>query len=182
MRNEARSVSTTSSQEEIERRMQKTYTPEQRERISFIEKPENWLKAKDVHAKCQEFHINLLNTYPYSRTMDIGFKGDLCAGPKESVRQWRSVNYAMWRSLGEFDLMPKLGVVKAPVLVIHGIADVIPLRGSEASAWGYPNARLMVIEKSGHIAHVERADVFFPAVETFLKRSFPDDAKKTGPF
>ena len=69
--------------------------------------------------------------------------------------------------------MPKLGVVKAPVLVIHGVADVIPQRGSEAWASGYPNGRLMVIEKAGHLTHVERADVFFPAVESFLKGSSP---------
>lgn len=162
------------SQQEIERRMQVMYTAEERERISFIEKPDNWLAASDVIAMCQEFHIKVLNTYTFTRRMDnIGFKGDLCAGPKESVRQWRSVNYAMWRSLGEFDLVPKLGVVKAPVLVIHGVADVIPQRGSEAWASGYPNGRLMVIEKAGHLTHVERADVFFPAVENFLKGSSP---------
>ena len=52
-------------------------------------------------------------------------------------------------------------------------------RVRESWASGYPNARLLVIEKAGHISHVEREDVFFPAVETFLKGRFPDEAKKT---
>ena len=166
------------TQDEVERRMRSMYTPEQLERLSFIAKPDNWLKAKDVIAMCREFHIDVLKTYTYSRTMDIGFKSDLCAGPEESVRQWRTVNNYLWRSLGEFDLMPNLGVVKAPVLVIHGAADVIPVRASEFWSFGYPNARLLLIEKAGHITHVERPDVFFPAVETFLKGNFPVEAKK----
>jgi len=164
--------------DEISRRMKILYKPEQLERARFAERSENWLKAKDPVAICREFFPMVLAVYTYSQTLDIGFKGDVCAGPKESVRQWRSVNAHIWRSLGEYDLVPKLGLVNAPVLVIHGVADVIPRRGSDFWAWGYPNARLLLIEKAGHIAHVERADVFFPAVETFLRGSFPSEAKK----
>jgi proline iminopeptidase len=68
--------------------------------------------------------------------------------------------------------------VTAPVLVIHGLADPIPVEASKAWAYSYPNARLLLIEKAGHITHVERPDVFFPAVETFLHGSFPANAKK----
>jgi pimeloyl-ACP methyl ester carboxylesterase len=168
----------TDQQDEIARRMKDLYKPDQRDRYKFVEKPENWLKASDPVAMCREFSLLVLSVYTYSRTMDIGFKGDVCAGPKESVRQWRTTNAHVWRSLGDFNLVAKTASVKAPVLVIHGIADVIPLRGSEFWAYGYPNGRLLIIEKAGHITHVERADVFFPAVEMFLNGSFPAEAKK----
>jgi proline iminopeptidase len=167
--------------DEIGRRLKIMYKPEQLERLKIAEKSETWLKASDPHAVCREFFLPVLHVFTYSRTLD-GFKGDLCAGPKESVRQWRAVSVAMWSSLGDFNLVSQLGVVKAPVLVIHGAADPLPLRGSEFWASGYPNARLLLIEKSGHISHVETPDIFFPAVETFLKGSFPAAAKKTGPF
>ncbi len=167
--------------DEIGRRMRILYKPEKLERTRITERAENWLKAGDVHAMCREFFLTVLTVYTYSRTLD-GFKGDVCAGPKESVRQWRTVNAHMWRSLGEFDLMPQLALVKAPVLVIHGAADPLPVRGSELWASGYPNARLLLIEKSGHISHVETPDIFFPAVETFLKGSFPAEAKKINAF
>jgi pimeloyl-ACP methyl ester carboxylesterase len=52
------------------------------------------------------------------------------------------------------------------------------MRSSEFWAYGYPNARLFVIEKSGHLAQVEAPEIFFPAIETFLKGSFPAEAKK----
>jgi proline iminopeptidase len=96
----------------------------------------------------------------------------------ESVRRQPSVRNHAWSSLGDYNLIPKLAVVKAPVLVIHGAADVIPLRSSEFWAASYPNARLLVIQKAGHIAQIEAPEIFFPAIETFLKGSFPADSKK----
>ena len=162
---------------EISRRMQELYKPEQLERARFLVRSDTWLKAGDPLAVCREFFPMVLKVYAYSRTLD-GFKSDVCAGPKESVRQWRAVSAHIHNSLGEYDLMPKLGTVKAPVLVIHGVADVLPQRGSELWAAGYPNARLLLFEKSGHMSHVEQADEFFRAVETFLKGSFPAEAKK----
>ena len=74
--------------------------------------------------------------------------------------------------------MPKLGVVKAPVLVIHGAADVIPLKSSEFWASGYPNARLLVIEKAGHIAQVEGPDDILPRHRDVLKRQLSRRGKK----
>lgn len=168
----------TDMQDEISRRMNSLYKPEQLKRVRFTEKAGNWLKAKDPVAICREFLTLVLTTYTYSRTLNIGFKGDLCAGSRESVRQNRTVNAQVWRSLGDFNLVPKLAMVNAPVLVIHGAADVIPLRGSEFWASGYPNARLLVIEKAGHLSHVETPEVFFPSVETFLKGSFPTEARR----
>jgi len=38
-----------------------------------------------------------------------------------------------------------------------------------------------VIEKAGHISHVETPEIFFPAVESFFKGSFPEGAKKVEP-
>jgi proline iminopeptidase len=166
-------------EDEIGRRTAKIYTSAQLARARSIRVPEAWLKAKDPVAICREFFPFVLRVYTYAQSFDnISFKGDVCAGGPESVRLSRTVNAHVWRSLGDYNLMPKLGAVKAPVLVIHGVADVIPQRSSEFWAAGYPNARLLLIEKAGHLSHVERPDVFFPAVETFLKGGFPAEAKK----
>lgn len=165
-------------EEEISRRMAKIYTPEQIARTNANRDPAVWLKSKDPITLCRETYTSILRTYTYTQSFDFDFKGDLCAGGVESVRQQRTTNAHAWRSLGDFDLMPRLGAVKAPVLVIHGVADVISLRSSEHWAYGYPNARLFVIEKAGHMAQVEAPAVFFPAIETFLKGNFPDTARK----
>lgn len=165
-------------EDEISRRTAKIYTPAQLARLQSIRGPDAWLKAKDPIAICREFFPAILRVYTYSQTLEGNFKGDVCAGGAESVRASRTVNAHVWRSLGDYDLMDQIGAVKAPVLVIHGAADVIPLKSSEFWAFGYPNARLFVIEKSGHIAQVEAPEIFFPAIETFLKGTFPAEAKK----
>ena len=106
------------------------------------------------------------------------FKGDVCAGPEDAVRNHRLVMDRIGRSLGNYNLIPSLSVVKAPVLVIHGIADPIPIAASEAWASALPNARLLIINGAGHIPQAEQPEIFFKAVETFLQGDFPPDAKK----
>ena len=165
--------------DEIHARIASRYDDEKEKRFKFISNPDNWVKAKDPRANCREFFEMILPTYIYGDSLPAGrFKGDVCAGSDEAVRLQQWVNREVWRSLGQFDLLPQLGKVTAPVLVIHGEADPIPVASSEAWAAGYPNARLLLIEKAGHLSHVERPDVFFPAVEMFLKGSFPAEAKK----
>jgi proline iminopeptidase len=159
--------------------MAKIYTPEQIDRSNKGRHPDVWLKAKDPIAVCREVYPLILRVYTYSQRLDdIPFKGDLCVGGPESVRLQPSTRNHAWRSLGDYNLMPQLGRVLAPVLVIHGVADVIPLSSSEFWAYGYPNARLFLIQKAGHMGQVETPEIFFPAIETFLKGSFPVEAKK----
>ena len=164
--------------DEILDRMNALYKPEQITRAKSLWDPDHWLKAKDPAAVCREFYTLVLTVYTYGRSLNnIPFKGDVCFGSKEAIRMQQTVNRHIWASLGEYNLVPKLAVVKAPVLVIHGVADVIPQRSSELWASGYPNARLMLFDKSGHMAHVEEASLFFAAVETFLRSGFPTGAK-----
>lgn len=165
-------------EDEISRRMAKIYTSKQLARGKEFRNPQTWLKAKDPIAICREFYPWILRVYTYSQTLDGNFKGDLCVGGPESVRQQPMIRNHAWSSLGDYNLMSQLGKVTAPVLVIHGVADVIPLKASEFWAFGYPNARLFLIQKAGHIGQVEAPEVFFPAIETFLKGSFPAEAKK----
>ena len=156
-------------------RMAKLYKPEQLKRFKTLIQPNNWLRSKDPIAHCREFYQAILSVYTHGlRPLDtIKFKGDVCAGGADSVRRQRIANAAAWDSLGDYNIVSQLAAVKALVLVIHGAADVIPLRASQFYASGYPNARLLLIQNAGHIAHVETPDIFFPAVETFLKGNFP---------
>jgi hypothetical protein len=56
----------------------------------------------------------------------------------------------------------------ADMLPVHGDADIIPLQGSEAYERLIPDARLLRLPGVGHYPHLERPDVFFPAVDAFL--------------
>lgn len=119
----------------------------------------------------------IFRLYVFDPEADIPFQGNVCDGPVEAVRRQRWVNEVIWHSLGEFDLRRDVERVRAPVLVIHGAADVIPLAASRDWAAHFPRARLLVLERAGHFVHLERPDAFFPAVETFLAGRWPEGAE-----
>ena len=164
--------------DEIQARVYSRYRGEQAKRYDFVSNPRNWVKAEDPRALCREWFGMLLPTYVAKEGSFKQFKGDVCAGPVEAVRYQQVVNMLVWSTMGDWNLLPQLPAVKAPVLVIHGPADPIPVESSEAWARGFPNARLLLVEGSGHVSHVEQPEVFFGAVETFLKGGWPAAAKQ----
>jgi proline iminopeptidase len=88
------------------------------------------------------------------------------------------VQQSVWESLGDFDLLPHLGRVACPTLVVHGRQDPIPLASSEAAAAAIPGAQLAVLEDCGHVPYVEQPEALFAAVLPFLARQ--TGAEQTG--
>ncbi len=163
---------------EVKRRLNRQYNDEQRNRFGVVANLQSWQKSPDPRAVCREFYQTLLAVYVFKLESMKLFKGDVCSGSEDSIRSQRIVNHQIWLSIGDFNLLPSLSVVKAPVLVVHGTADVIPVKASEAWAGAMPNARLFLIEKAGHMPQFEQPEIFFEAVENFLKGNFPAEAKK----
>lgn len=162
---------------EVKRRLD-AQSDEQKKRFAAVNGLEIWQKSRDPRAVCREFYNLVLAVYTFNPESMKLFKGDVCSGSEDAIRRQFIVNREVWRSLGSWNLLPQLAAVKAPVLVIHGTADVIPVKSSEAWAGAMPNARLLLIEKSGHMPQFEQPEIFFKAVETFLKGDFPAEAKK----
>lgn len=165
--------------DEIQSRIDQRYDRAQRDRFRVVSNPQTWLKADDPRAVCQEFFRMIFPVYVSKEESVKLLKGDVCSGSEDAVRNQQFVNQQIWRTLGSWNLLPSLGVVKTPVLVIHGAADPIPVESAEAWASAMPNARLLVINGAGHIPQIEQPGIFFKAVETFLEGSFPADAKQT---
>ena len=78
------------------------------------------------------------------------------------------VQQQVWESLGDFDLLQRVEQVDCPVLILHGRHDPIPLEASEALARALPDARLVVLEHSGHVPYVEEPETLFREIERFL--------------
>lgn len=78
-------------------------------------------------------------------------------------------------SVGEYDfvhLLASLGPALPPVLVIHGRDDVlVPLSNSRRVVSALPGARLMVMEKCGHVPHEENPQLFAQIVANFCKET-----------
>jgi proline iminopeptidase len=77
---------------------------------------------------------------------------------------------AVWESLGDYDLRPRLAGLAVPAVVVHGQDDPIPVATAEtlAEALGAPLHRL---ERCGHVPYVERPDAFVAALDPFLPRA-----------
>ena len=139
--------------------------------------PGNWFESEDPIAACEAFTRLILRAYVFDPAAELPLRGNLCSGSPEAVRRTPWVGDEIWDSLGEFDLRPEVRRVTAPVLVIHGIADIVPLEGAREWRASFPNARLLLAPRSGHLIHVEEPELFFGAVETFLDGEWPAGAE-----
>jgi proline iminopeptidase len=80
---------------------------------------------------------------------------------------------AVWSSLGEFDLRPRLRqysslVPRPPSLVLHGTFDPIPIEASRELA-GLLKAEMVELPV-GHCPHVEATEQFVTTVDAFLPK------------
>lgn len=76
---------------------------------------------------------------------------------------------AVWQSLGEFDLRPRIGSLHLPALVVHGEDDPIPL-DTAATLAGLLHAPLVRLGACGHVPYVEQPEAFVAALDGFLPR------------
>lgn len=126
----------------------------------------------------------------YCRAEDQVTRPSTFAHPENAVKQPDTCKYrnewpvnlgpyfqTLLPTVEKVDLRELLPGLKIPRLVLYGAEDAIPLEGVQAWVEGLPNACLLVIPDSGHWPFVEGADLFFPAVEQFLKGKWPENAK-----
>ena len=77
-----------------------------------------------------------------------------------------------WQTLG-YDLMPKLGAVRIPTLVLTGDHDFIPREIAEHIAHALPDARLVVLKDCGHFSYLECGGDVRNALGEFFQRTTP---------
>jgi pimeloyl-ACP methyl ester carboxylesterase len=75
--------------------------------------------------------------------------------------------------LGTYDWTDLLRPMTVPTLVVHGAED--PVASEAAEAWSdvLPVCRRHSVDDSGPFPWAERPDIFFPAVDEFLRGSWP---------
>ena len=71
-----------------------------------------------------------------------------------------------------FDVLDRLGEIRAPTLVIHGSEDnVVDYRNAELLAERIPGARLELIPGTGHLFFWEEPERFASVVSAFLEQA-----------
>jgi proline iminopeptidase len=93
--------------------------------------------------------------------------------PKDILRA-RAIEdrlYAQTWCADEYDLLPRLGSLKTPTLVIHGDYDFVPLQCARNIAQAMSASQLVVLEDCGHFAYIESPDEVHRAIVDFVSRS-----------
>lgn len=68
----------------------------------------------------------------------------------------------------DYDLLPQLGQLAVPILVLHGEHDLIPGNVAAEIASSSTTAQLQVLEGCGHFAFAEKPDQVAGAISTFV--------------
>ncbi|MDB4969381.1 MAG: hypothetical protein JWN44_5070 [Myxococcales bacterium] len=79
----------------------------------------------------------------------------------------QSAEEAVWKSLGDYDLRPKLRALKVRAFVAHGDVDPIPLATARATAEAL-GAELVTLGDCGHVPYVEAPSALLPPLRRFL--------------
>lgn len=104
-------------------------------------------------------------------------RGDFCDGSPDDLGNRAGADAALMASLGAWDFRPALTALSAPTLVMHGEMDPVPLASSREWAMALPNARLLVLERTGHFSYLEAPERFFHAARSFLRGEWPAGAE-----
>jgi proline iminopeptidase len=105
-------------------------------------------------------------------TMKAGFISQGKAG----IVKARAVEDRLMRDTWEldgYDLMPKLGTLNIPVLVIWGDSDFIPAEIATHIARAIPKARMVTLTNCGHFAYLECPSDVRQAFNDFFRGTLP---------
>jgi proline iminopeptidase len=129
---------------------------------------EQWQDGSgDPLKACQDYWQVHLRAFYENPTQARRAWGNVCNAPNETVRTpWGFVPYAMLMQ-AEFDYRTEFSQISAPTLIIHGLADPMPLAAAEAWGSTLPDARIIRIPRAGHAPYVDSPHIFFPTVTAF---------------
>lgn len=133
--------------------------------------------APDTTKACWDYYAIWARGYFATPVSARRMWGDMCHVPVDAML--RSNSGYPSQSLGAWDLRATLAAVKAPVLVLHGDADPLPLTAARAWHAALPNARLLIVPGAAHMPQVDRPAAVFAAMEQFFAGSWPDESVLT---
>ncbi|HEX8695227.1 MAG TPA: alpha/beta hydrolase [Longimicrobium sp.] len=131
----------------------------------------------DAAEACREYEA-IAREGAAARGEPARWRGTACEMPPEALRYYMRYTARIGPNLfGQWDFTGQLGHVRAPLLVVYGGRDTAAVRAQRGWAAAVPDGRLLVVPGAGKGAHADRPEVFFPAVEEFLRGRWPAGAE-----
>jgi proline iminopeptidase len=118
-------------------------------------------------ASDEEMRQNLPNIWPlYFKTFDVDIAQRLV---KNSIIT--ASGGAVEGELEAYNMVPRLGEIQAPTLILVGHDDFIcPPSQAHILHEGISHSELVIFENSGHLPYVEESEAFFKTVKEWLER------------
>lgn len=132
--------------------------------IAFFENLLSTMAANKIGAT-----VRLIDDYFFHRDPGPAVKQVIL----QEMLQWPlAATKMLSRDAVKFDLVDRLGDVRAPTLVAHGRHDRKQrFAGAALLADGIPSARLVVFEESAHLPYIEEAGRFNETLIAFLEET-----------
>jgi proline iminopeptidase len=144
------------------------------ERAELAKREDAMLHGTDPVQACRDYWAIGVKPRLARPELASRLKGDFCGAGADGIRAGMAVaGPHTEESLGRWDLRAALRAVTAPTLILHGEEDAIPMDLVEEWTSALPNAKLVKVPGASHFPYVERPDVVWPAIETFLETTRP---------
>jgi proline iminopeptidase len=147
-------------------------TPEERAELTRLETA--MVSGEDPVQACRAYWAIAVKPRLASPDLASRLTGEFCGAGAEAIRAGMGVaGPHTLTSLGEWDFRPDLAKVKAPTLIIHGEAEAIPMDLVEEWTAALPSAKLVKVAGASHFPYVEKPELVWPAIESFLQVTPP---------
>lgn len=136
-----------------------------REAIEEGEKTGNFGEAyESAMMAYYDRHVCLLKPWPES--LQKAFSG---LNPDVYNTMWGKSEFTIAGALKDFDLTPRLGEIREPVLLTCGDRDEAGVKTVKDFQQLFPDARMAVIPKASHLHQIERPEIIAAVVGDFLR-------------
>ncbi|HKE16200.1 MAG TPA: alpha/beta hydrolase [Kofleriaceae bacterium] len=152
--------------------LEKRLTRKELARLAELE--QQMVRGGDVEKLCREYWAIAVKPR-LARPEQAGkVTGDFCGAGAQAIKSGMGVaGPHTLESLGEWDFRAGLAAVSAPTLILHGDEEAIPMDLVEEWTTALPHAKLVKIPGASHFPYVERPDLVWPAIESFLRSARP---------
>jgi proline iminopeptidase len=144
------------------------------ERAELARREDEMVHGPDPVKACRDYWAIGVKPRVARAELTKKITGDFCGAGADAIRSGMGVaGPRTLESLGRWDFRPGLEVVTAPTLILHGEDDAIPMDLVEEWTAALPNAKLVKVPGASHFPYVERPDLVWSAIETFLSTTRP---------
>jgi proline iminopeptidase len=147
-------------------------------RRNFDRLPEEFRKTIEAYDRDgnygQEYQIAMVEYYKAYMCLQRPFPGVLMQAfgtMNEEVygKLWGPSELKLVGTLRDFDLLPELGNLNLPVLIVGGDNDEVGVEGMRVCQLAIPNARLAVIPGAAHMNYLDQPELFRSVVGKFIR-------------